>query len=140
MHNLKRKFKSLYQPYSLTSVWLIIILAITCIPGNYIPVNLDFIEWLKPDKIVHFILFGCFNYILLAELDYNHQHLKSKIKWSIGLGISTLVSASTELLQYSIIAGRDGNLYDFFANILGCIMACYCFYFVKKQKIKKNNK
>lgn len=140
MLNSKLQIKSIYQPYSFTAIWLIVILIATCLPGNYIPVDLTFIQWLKPDKIIHCLLFGIFSFLFLLELDYNHARLKNGIKWGLVIVLTLFWAGFTEFLQFRFIDGRDGNLFDFLANVLGCILACSGYGIFNKQKRKKKNK
>lgn len=101
-------------------IWTIVIALLTLIPGNYIPKVVTFIDWLSPDKLVHLFMFGLF-IILLIE---GFKRMKT-----IGfLGDKTILASFvigmvfaifTEAMQKFAIPGRNGNIYDLLADILG---------------------
>ena len=116
--------------------WALIILIITGVPGNQIPEIPNFLEWLSPDKSAHLVLFGILSYLIL----YSNlkQYLKSNHRFYIVafvVLISAIYGLITELLQYHVFVGRNGNIYDFYANVIGASLGGVA-YFLQHAKNK----
>ena len=45
-------------------LWTLLIAVLTLMPGNYIPRITTFLDWLSPDKLLHFLLFGTYIFLL----------------------------------------------------------------------------
>ena len=118
-------------------VWALFILILTGIPGNQIPRIPDFLEWLSPDKVIHLIMFGLLSYLMLYG--NRRQYFKNK-KRSFYVINAILISAVygiiTELLQVYVFTGRNGNIYDAAADLLGAIIGGMAYYL---QHIKNND-
>lgn len=117
-------------------VWAIGILILTGIPGSYIPTTTNFFDWVQPDKIVHFILFGGLSFLVLYAyreqfIAGNNRLLISIIAISIGIVYGLL----TEVLQYYVFVGRNGNYLDFMADVIGAIIGILAFYLYYRKKI-----
>ena len=117
-------------------VWALFILIITGIPGNQIPKIPSFLEWLSPDKFVHVVIFGILSYLILYS--NRKQYLKRNYRFIIVASV-VLISASygliTELLQYYVFIGRNGNVFDFIANAIGALLGGMA-YFLQHSKNK----
>ncbi|MFA8449080.1 MAG: VanZ family protein [Bacteroidales bacterium] len=103
--------------------WAVVILVLIGVPGNYIPAYRSFVDWISPDKVVHFIMFGGLSFFLLSGL--SRQYQLTKFRWSFAIVcvlISIVYGGVTELLQAYVFVGRDGNIFDFLANVLGAIL------------------
>ena len=107
-------------------IWGLIVLILMLIPGSYIPRVQTFADWLKWDKIVHLILFGVFGFVLLWG--FYKSHFLSKSIYLLVFLILVLFGALTEFLQHALDLGRNGNIYDFFVNLLGSGLGCLFFY------------
>lgn len=119
-------------------LWLIIILVLMGFPGNYFPKVSDFWAWLGPDKIIHLILFGILQFLLLRGFhkQYQFPRLRSYyVLYALLFGI--IFGAFTELMQYYVFIGRNANIYDLIANIAGCILG-WIAYYVLGGKLNKN--
>ena len=117
--------------------WALFILILTGFPADQLPEIPTFLEWLSPDKVAHLILFGILSYLIL----YNsrQQYLKSHFRFYIvafAVLLSTLYGLVTELLQYYVFVGRNGNIYDFYANALGALLGGVA-YFLQHSKNKE---
>lgn len=102
--------------------WIVIILFMTGIPGNYIPEVTTLREWLGPDKITHLLMFGILSYLTIRGLkkQYRFPILRyNAVAVAIIFGI--ILGIITELMQKYIFTGRNANIYDFMANVLGSI-------------------
>jgi len=112
-------------------LWGTAILVITGLPGNYIPKADGFWELFSPDKIVHLSMFAPFAWLLVRGFVQNGTNIKKGILFASLIGI--VYALLTELMQFYIIPGRNGNIYDAIADILGVIIGLYLFYRFKKN-------
>jgi len=114
--------------------WLVLILILMGIPGDAIPEIVLFRDWLKPDKLVHLVLFG----ILTVLFIYGYRR-QSRLKWLRGnaaffaIIIGIIFGFLTELFQYFVFVGRNGNIFDFLANVAGCLLG-WILYLIFLQK------
>lgn len=104
-------------------LWTIIIGILMLTPGNYIPKVSTFLDCIGPDKIVHLFVFGTYT-ILLAEGFYKlSKSLVLKRNPMLFSLLSGMIFAFlTEIMQAFIISGRNGNVYDFIADVIGCLL------------------
>ncbi len=111
-------------------VWALFILVLTGVPGGYFPEVVSFWEWLSPDKVIHIFIFGVQMVLLLFA--FNKQYLagKNRLTYSTVLtSIVILFALSTEVLQAYVFIGRNGNVYDFIADVVGVgagLLAYFC--------------
>jgi len=116
-------------------LWGIFILVLTGVPGNYFPQIVSFWDWLSPDKAVHLFIFGVFTFLVL--LAHRKQYPGSRIRYkpvSLVLILGVLYSGLTEVLQSHLFLGRDGNIFDFLANVIGCLTGALLFYLLYRKK------
>ena len=115
-------------------LWAILILVLSGIPGNYFPRVIDFWGWLGPDKIVHLILFGTFVYFLMRGLylQYSFPVVRSYYV-GISLAVGMIFGVLTEVLQKYVFIGRNGNIYDFIADVIGCLLGWLIFNLIKRK-------
>src|SRR4051812_13157741 len=63
-------------------LWAAVIMILCGFPGNDLP-DLTFIQWLKPDKVVHVIMFGILSILLLKGFNrqdrFERLHLFPKL-------------------------------------------------------------
>lgn len=100
--------------------WTIIIMVIVGIPGSYIPRPMGFLNLISPDKIVHLFMFIPLSIFLLGYLksaNYNNIITKNASLFAFIYGI--IYASTTELLQFYVFIGRNGNLYDAVADLGG---------------------
>jgi VanZ family protein len=109
-------------------LWTLFILIVVGIPGSYIPKPVSFWRLLSPDKIVHIFLFGPFAFLLLRYL-FSLPELHSKIKFPflLTLFLGIIYATITELLQFFVFVGRNGNIYDAIADTVGVITGIYIY-------------
>jgi hypothetical protein len=84
-----------------------------------------FIEALHPDKWVHFLLWGIWY--------YSYYHFNKATAFSqlgrIGIPITLIcMGALVEIFQHYMQWGRTGDIYDFFADALGVLVAFWSVY------------
>jgi glycopeptide antibiotics resistance protein len=115
--------------------WAILILILCGLPGSNFP-KLSFLDWLRPDKIVHLILFGIQSYLLIIGFIRQDRFpaLKANaIRWGVLLSIS--YGALVEVLQATIFIGRSGDIRDVLANSIGAIIGLYFFRKYGKRQV-----
>lgn len=119
-------------------VWAIGILFLIGMPGTYFPKVVSFLEWASPDKIVHFILFGGQTFLIL--LAFREQYLNRRYRLAIvilAIGIGIVYGLLTEVLQRYVFVGRDGNYFDFIADVVGALIGFLAFHMLFRKKVAK---
>jgi VanZ family protein len=120
-------------------LWSIVILLLTGLPGNYFPKVTTFWDWLEPDKAVHLFIFGVLSFLIL--FGYREQYFNREKRYVFGI-VAVIVAAVygliTELLQYYVFTGRDGNRFDFFADTIGAVAGWLVFSYLYRKKIKQH--
>ena len=117
-------------PLTILLIWAAIIMIIMAIPGNYIPKANSFWSLFSPDKIVHLFLFGPLGYLLANYSGTKDFPATKTVIFSLTLGI--IYAILTEVLQFFVFVGRNGNVYDAIADTVGLIIGL--FIFVRKPK------
>jgi len=123
-------------------VWALIILVLTGLPGTYFPTVVSFWDWLSPDKVVHVFIFFVQTFLLLVA--FRTQYLLGSRRlvyaWAI-FSIISLFALLTEVMQAYVFVGRDGNVFDFIADVVGVLVGylAYNLYFKKKFNNNKIN-
>ncbi len=104
-------------------LWTMFIALLTLSPGNYIPKITTFLDWIGPDKLVHIFLYGIYSYFLLEGFSRQRKYLLlQKHPCSDQLFIGIVFAFFTEAMQKYVVPGRNGNLYDFLADTMGCFL------------------
>lgn len=111
------------------------ILILTGLPGSCFPKVQTFGERFGLDKIVHIIMFTIFVFARIwgyrgqyAERNKSCRRRMELVSLIIGIAYSGL----TELLQGTVFKERYCSLYDFIADVLGCVIGIYVFRFYAK--------
>jgi len=120
-------------------LWALLILILCGIPGQRIP-HVDFLSWLKPDKIVHLFLFGLLSYLLIrgftrqqaVALFTAHPRL-----WALLLTIA--YGALIELLQQYVLIDRSGEVFDALADALGAFLGMWVFDYLRKKRFPRES-
>ena len=119
-------------------IWAIIVLILSGMPGNYFPAVSNFLDWLSPDKVVHVGMYAVFVGLTLIGLKkhYREEPLK-KHHYYVILGIGIAFGGITEVLQDHVFIGRDGNFFDFYADIFGCLIGLIVYLVYQRKKTVK---
>lgn len=120
-------------------LWALFILIICGIPGHKIP-RVDFLQWLKPDKLIHLFIYSIFCYLLIKGFIKQDAFLflRSNPKfWAIIF--STAYGAIIEVLQEYVFIERSGEVYDALANTVGAFIGLWFFNFAMKKKLQHNS-
>ena len=108
-------------------LWAVLILVLCGVPGDKIP-EMSFLEWLRPDKIAHLILFGVLSFLLLKGFSkLNKFPFLFKHAAKIALVISISYGGIVEILQDSVFIHRSGDIRDAIANAIGAIMGLWIY-------------
>lgn len=112
------------------------------LPGSCFPTVKTFWEWLGPDKIVHLLMFGTLAFLI--PFGYRRDYVQRDIAYGKRLlWLSLLIAAAygglTELLQRYVFIGRSGSLYDFYADVIGCVLGVFIFKMSYRKKMKKKS-
>jgi VanZ family protein len=120
-------------------LWGIVILILSGVPGNYVPSVFGFLDWISPDKLVHLMMYAVFVFVLLRGLrKQKQQHEISKnLIYSI-LGIGIAFGGITEVLQNTVFIRRNGNIYDFIADIIGCLIGLMIYLVYQRKKNRES--
>lgn len=94
------------------------------------------LELFHPDKLIHLFIFGV--YVFLQIRGFRRQPVFPSIRrnavW-MTLLIGLILAAGTELLQNYFVQMRYGSIYDFIANIAGCLIG----WWIARKFIIKNS-
>ena len=111
------------------------------LPGSCFPTVKTFWEWLGPDKIVHLVMFGLQAFLIPFgyRSDYRQRDdaYRKRLLW-LSLLVAAAYGGLTELLQKYVFTGRNGSLFDFYADVTGCILGVFIFKMSYRKKMKKN--
>lgn len=120
-------------------LWAFFILVLSVLPGDYIPQVITLWDWLGPDKIAHLLFYGVFGFLLL--MGFHKQYALRKLRYYIVATFiaGTLFGLIIELLQHYVLKGRNGNIYDAAANVIGVIIGISIFVIYKRKKLRNKN-
>jgi VanZ family protein len=114
-------------------IWSLMILIIVFIPGDKIPNHGDWMDVFQLDKAIHFLLFAPFSFFWL--LKYHIANTLSSKVTSIVITIGVMLAIVTEVVQFYFIKGRNGNIADALADIVGIFIGLLIFKILKKREI-----
>jgi VanZ family protein len=115
-----------FLKYNLLAIlWGLLIVVLTLLPGNAFPRLPVFMDLLHPDKLIHLFIFTV--YVILQTRGFVMQPgspflRRNAALLSIMIGIT--LGAGTELMQDYFVPMRNGSIYDFIANVVGCLLGC----------------
>jgi hypothetical protein len=88
--------------------------------------NVNLSQFSAADKVAHVLMYAVLVYFLSLPLNGNGNN------FSIGVALTIVFSASTELIQHLWVTNRFGDPFDFLANLIGIFAA----YYFLRNKIK----
>ena len=110
-----------------TLAWAIFILIICGIPGDKIP-EMTFWQWLKPDKIVHLLIFGLLCFLMIRSfLALNTTSFFYKNAKILSLLLTIFYGVLIEILQATVFIHRSGDVRDAIANSIGAFVGLWIF-------------
>ena len=105
------------------------------IPGYDIPA-LTFLEWLRPDKVVHLVMFGVLSFLLLRGFNRQERFpFLNKNASVLAVVISATYGGITEILQEYVFIHRTGDIRDEMANTVGALMGLWVY---RRTLLKKS--
>lgn len=110
----------------LAFLWTVVILVLVGIPGNQVPKVSDWMDVFQPDKIIHVFIFAPFSWLWSKYFMLITNSKNKGIIISAVFGI--LYAISTEIMQFYVFIGRNGNLADAIADIVGVLVGLIVFY------------
>lgn len=74
---------------------------------------------------------------------YRKEYCEREKRYRIKLQLITLLiaisyGALTEILQAHFFRGRYGSVYDFLADVIGCVLGVFIFKIIFRKKMIKN--
>ncbi len=115
-------------------LWAFLILLLCLLPGSAIP-ELTFLDWLKPDKLVHLFLFGVLAFFLVKAFTYpNTVYILYNYPRFISIAISSMYGVLVEIIQEYCIPGRYGDVYDSIADAAGAFIGIWFFMIYARRK------
>ncbi len=114
--------------------WVAFIFLLCSTPGNKIP-HVSWLELLSFDKFVHASVF-----FILTHLSVRTLIVKSNFKTVVVTLLCIFYGGILEVMQSYYFEQRSGDVLDFIANSIGCIIAVLSFSKVKKTVLKINSK
>jgi len=118
-------------------IWALFILGLCALPGKVIP-ELTFLDWLKPDKIVHLFLFGVLSFLLIkAFREQPAAFLVNRQSATIAIFISSCYGILIEVLQEYVFIGRTGDKYDAMADALGAFIGLWFLSYRNRREAAK---
>ena len=94
---------------------------------------------IAPDKIIHAGMFGMLNYLFIIPIFKSEMVVSTKINYFIWISIFASVwGLSTEFIQL-LVPGRSFDLWDWFADSVGVLMALLFIFWKIKQNSKQQN-
>jgi len=117
----------------------VIIFILSGMPGNFFPKVQSFWDWIGPDKIMHLGLYATFSIIMLNDIRKQYPNEWQRGQYLlIPCVIGTIFGGIMELMQHYIFIGRNGNVYDFVANVIGCIIGTAVFWLFRLKILNKS--
>lgn len=115
--------------------WFFIVLVLISMPGKDLPGN-SILELIQADKIVHAGIFGLMTILFIRPVAESQLSAKIKLEYFTGIAVSVgLWGLATEFIQKYLVAGRNFDLWDFVADVVGCAFA---WWFSKKYLLHHN--
>jgi glycopeptide antibiotics resistance protein len=107
--------------------WALFVLFLCGLPGDKIP-EVTFLEWLKPDKIVHLVLFGMQCFLFLRGFSRQKKFpVLNKNAVALSLILSISYGCIVEILQTYVFIHRSGDVRDAAANALGALLGVWIY-------------
>ena len=117
----------------------LVILVLTGLPGSCFPLDKPVF---KLDKVVHLLMYAGFAFATLwgyrKPFKENGKTYRRKALW-ITLVIGMAYGLLTEIMQETLIPSRTGSVYDWIADILGCILGAIIAYFLLRDRNNLKN-
>lgn len=119
---LRKYFSALYVPVT----WTVIIGILLCLPGSALP-NEAVFKIPQFDKIVHICLFGGFVFLWDLYMSNRLSGTRPLLRWFFFFYVvANVYGIGMEYVQKYWIPGRDYDLADMIADMIGAGLAYGC--------------
>ena len=118
-------------------IWGMIVFVLLAMPGSDVP-SLSFLRFLPVDKIVHFILFAVFSFLL--SIGFLRQYSSQRLRLNaliFAFFISVIYGGSMEYMQGTVFDDRTADWIDFVMNLCGTIGGLCTFALLKTKIISR---
>ena len=116
-----------------------VILLLTGLPGSCFPTVKPIIGL---DKLVHMLMYAGFVFASIwgyrEPFRERGKAYRKKVLW-IALGIGIAYGALTEIMQETLVPSRTGSVYDWIADVIGCILGAIIAYFFLRDRNNLKN-
>jgi VanZ family protein len=123
---IKRKFL-----VTLFILWTLMTIYLTLFPVKDIGHHRLF----QYDKVGHAGMFLGWTYLLGLSLHLKNKLTNLNIILTCTLG--ALFGGLIEILQYVMPYHRDADIHDFYADVVGCLIALYLLYITRKKLVQQ---
>lgn len=122
------KFK---RKYLFITIWFGLIIYASLTPSRKIP---DFQLFKHADKVIHFIMYLGFSFLLIPSLVKNSKYRNVYLQSFL---LSVALGGCFELIQKFFTLDRSASWLDFLANTIGAIAGIFIYkWFFEKKKIE----
>ena len=116
-----------------------VILLLTGLPGSCFP-------QVKPaiglDKVVHLLMYAGFTFAIVwgyrEPFKTRGDKYRKKVLW-IALGIGMVYGVLTEIMQETLVPSRTGSVYDWIADVIGCVIGVIIAHFFLRDRNNLKN-
>jgi hypothetical protein len=119
-------------------IWFFLIFFLICLPQSNVPdIELWWIEMIKPDKLIHAIMFGVQAFLFILPYKKGKTEPKVFRRNTIFIGIIVAFwGLVTEYIQLKV-PGRSFEWMDWLADSVGVMLVLI--YFLRNKKIQPSN-
>jgi len=103
-------------------LWAALILGLSTMPGSSLP-DFDWGNLLQPDKLGHLAVYGIFTgFLLWGNAQWFRPEKMPRYTVILVLLVAVLYGILMEWLQWQFFPGRNFDVLDIIANIIGCFI------------------
>jgi len=122
-------------------LWFILLLFLICLPKQEMP-EIKPVWWfsvIRLDKIVHAAMFGMLNYLFIFPIFKSEMVESTKVNYFIWISLAASIwGLLTEFIQL-LVPGRSFELWDWFADSIGVLIALVYVYWKFNQSRKNQH-
>lgn len=104
--------------YFMSGVMVLVIMALTLMPGDAVPTVPMFAN---ADKVVHAVMFGALAVTILWDAS-RRSHNVSVCRYAMAVAVSSALGYIIEVLQDNMGMGRSGDMVDWLADVAGAVV------------------
>lgn len=120
----------------ISSVWAVIILILSGLPGSSLP-NTGLSKIPHFDKLVHMGLYFPLSFFLMAEFSFSKKTSIRRYALVLTLLIIAFYGGSIELAQDYVFIQRSADWIDFASDLFGALLGISFYHAVGKRLLKR---